>query len=208
METMALQAEVRTDSGKGPARRLRLSGLVPAVVYGPGIQPTALTVNPTELLKGLRSKRGRNVAYDLTFGGKTTLVMVRDVAVDPVSRELLHVDFLAVAAEKPVVVTVPLATTGRAKGMVKGGLLNVTLRTVPLLSPPKVIPEEILVDVTGLDLGDSFAVKDLALPEGVTCTLPAERTLVSIQENRRAIAAAEAAAAAAAAAPAAKKGKK
>ena len=208
METMALQAEVRTESGKGPARRLRASGKIPAVVYGPGIQPTPLTVNPTELLKGLRSKRGRNVAYELTFDGKQTLVMVRDLEVDPVTRDLLHVDFLSVAPDKAVSVTVPLATTGRAKGVVKGGQLNVTLRTVPLLSPPKVIPEEILVDVTGLDLGDSFAVKDLVLPEGVTCTLPAERTLVSIQENRRAIAAAEAAAAAAAAAPAAKKGKK
>lgn len=207
METMALQAEVRTESGKGPARRLRLSGKVPAVVYGPGIEPTALTVNPTELLKGLRSKRGRNVAYDLTFGGKTALVMVRDLEVDPVTRDLLHVDFLSVAPDKAVVVTVPLATTGRAKGVVKGGQLNVTLRTVPLLSPPKVIPEEILLDVSGLDLGDLIAVKDLVLPEGVSSTLPQDRTLVSVTENRRAIAAAEAAAAAAAAAPAGKKKK-
>ena len=207
METMALQAEVRTESGKGPARRLRLSGKVPAVVYGPGIEPTALTVNPTELLKGLRSKRGRNVAYDLTFGGKTALVMVRDLEVDPVTRDLLHVDFLSVAPDKAVVVTVPLATTGRAKGVVKGGQLNVTLRTVPLLSPPKVIPEEILLDVSGLDLGDLIAVKDLVLPDGVSSTLPQDRTLVSVTENRRAIAAAEAAAAAAAAAPAGKKKK-
>ena len=208
METMALQAEVRTESGKGPARRLRLSGKVPAVVYGPGIEPTALTVNPTELLKGLRSKRGRNVAYELTFDGKQTLVMVRDLEVDPVTRDLLHVDFLSVAPDKAVSVTVPLATTGRAKGVVKGGQLNVTLRTVPLLSPPKLVPEEILLDVTGLDLGDLIAVKDLVLPEGVSSTLPADRTLVSVTENRRAIAAAEAAAAAAAAAPAAKGKKK
>ncbi|MCA9536316.1 MAG: 50S ribosomal protein L25 [Myxococcales bacterium] len=207
METMTLQAEVRTESGKGPARRLRASGKIPAVVYGPGIDPTPLTVNPTEILKGLRSKRGRNVAYDLTFGGKQALVMVRDLEVDPVSRELLHVDFLSVAPEVPVKVSVPLSTTGRAKGVVKGGLLNVTLRTVPLLSPPKLVPEEIVLDVTGLDVGESIVVKDLQLAEGVVCALPADRTLVSIQENRRAIAAAEAAAAAAAAAPAAKKKK-
>jgi large subunit ribosomal protein L25 len=118
------------------------------------------------------------------------------------------VDFLSVAPDKAVSVTVPLATTGRAKGVVKGGQLNVTLRTVPLLSPPKVVPEEILLDVTGLDLGDLIAVKDLVLPEGVSSTLPADRTLVSVTENRRAIAAAEAAAAAAAAAPAAKGKKK
>jgi large subunit ribosomal protein L25 len=207
METMTLQAEVRTESGKGPARRLRASGKIPAVVYGPGIDPTPLTVNPTEILKGLRSKRGRNVAYDLTFGGKQALVMVRDLEVDPVSRELLHVDFLSVAPEVPVKVSVPLSTTGRAKGVVKGGLLNVTLRTVPLLSPPKLVPEEIVLDVTNLDMGESVVVKDLQLAEGVVCTLPEDRTLVSIQENRRAIAAAEAAAAAAAAAPAAKKKK-
>ena len=208
METMALQAEVRTESGKGPARRLRASGKIPAVVYGPGIEPTSLTLNPTEVLKGLRSKRGRNVAYDLTFGGKQALVMVRDLEVDPVSRELLHVDFLSVKAEVPVKVSVPLATTGRAKGVVKGGLLNVTLRTVPLLAPPTIIPDEILLDVTNLDVGGSITVKDLQLADGVTCTLPEDRTLVSIQENRRAIAAAEAAAAAAAAAAAGGKKKK
>jgi len=207
METMALQAEVRTTSGKGPARRLRLSGKIPAVVYGPGIEPTALTVIPTELLKGLRSKRGRNVAYDLTYDGKQVLVMVRDLEVDPVTRELLHVDFLSVAPEKAVVVTVPLATAGRAKGVVKGGQLNVTLRTVPLLAPPKLIPEEILLDVSNLDMDEAISVKDLVLPEGVSCTLPADRVLVSVTENRRAIAAAEAAAVAAAAAPAAKKKK-
>jgi large subunit ribosomal protein L25 len=207
MDTMTLQAEVRTESGKGPARRLRASGKIPAVVYGPGIEPTSLTLNPADILKGLRSKRGRNVAYDLTFGGKQALVMVRDLEVDPVSRELLHVDFLSVVPSTPVKVSVPLSTVGRAKGVVKGGLLNVTLRTVPLLAPPKLVPEEIVLDVTSLDVGGSITVKDLQLGEGVVCTLPEDRTLVSIQENRRAIAMAEAAAAAAADPAAAKKKK-
>ena len=207
METMTLQAEVRTASGKGPARRLRASGKIPAVVYGPGIEPTALTLNPTEILKGLRSKRGRNVAYELTFGDKQTLVMVRDLEVEPVSRELLHVDLLSVHPETPVKVFVPLSTQGRAKGVVKGGLLTVTLRAVPLSSPPKLIPEEIVLDVTNMDLDESIVVKDLQLADGVVCTLPADRTLVTLQENRRAIAAAEAAAAVAAAAPAGKKKK-
>ncbi len=208
MQSMALQAEVRTESGKGPARRLRASGKIPAVVYGPGVEPTPLTVTPKELLVGLRSKRGRNVVYNLAFGDKTALVMVRDLEVDPVTRDLLHVDFLSVSADKAVKVTVPISTTGRAKGVVKGGLLNVTLRTVPLLSPPGVIPEEIVLDVTNLDMNGAISVSDLELPEGVECTLPADRTLVSITENRRAIQAAEEAAAAEAAGGAAAAKKK
>ena len=193
MESMTLTAEVRTARGKGPARRLRAEGKVPAVIYGPGQEPTPLTVLPKQVLKGLRSTRGRNTVYALEFSGKSALAMVKDLNVDPVTRDLLHIDFLVVDEDKPVKVDVPLRTTGRAKGVVRGGILNVTRRTVSLESRPADIPTEIVLDVTPLDIFETIAVKDLPLQDGVVCTLPAERTLVIVLENKRAAKAAEAA---------------
>ncbi len=92
METTTLQAEVRAGRGKGPARRLRAQGKLPGVFYGPGLEPTPLTLSPKELEKALRGKRGRNVVFKLTIDGKDELAMVRDVAIDPVTQRLLHVD--------------------------------------------------------------------------------------------------------------------
>ncbi|MGB5695622.1 MAG: 50S ribosomal protein L25, partial [Polyangiales bacterium] len=100
METTTLQAEVRASRGKGPARRLRAQGKVPAVFYGPGVEPTPLTLSPRELTKALRGERGRNVVFKLSVGGKDELAMVRDLMTDPVTHELLHIDLYRVFEDK------------------------------------------------------------------------------------------------------------
>ena len=122
METTTLQAEVRAGRGKGPARRLRGEGKIPAVVYGPGLEPALLTVSPKPLLKALRGEYGRNVVYVLEWNGKKELAMVKDLATDPVTSDLLHVDFYRVTEESPVVVNVPFQAKGRAQGVRMGGV--------------------------------------------------------------------------------------
>ena len=190
METTTLQAEVRETCGKGPVRRLRAQGKVPGVFYGPGVEPTPLTLSPKELIKALRSKRGRNVVFKLSVGGKDELAMVKDVNTDPVSQELLHVDLYRVFEDKELEVDVPFHTHGRAQGVVQGGILNVTRRTLPLRTTPANIPVSIDVDVTHLGLKQSISVEDITLPEGVECTLAPKLTLVIILEPRRAAASA------------------
>ena len=208
MEKQTLQAEVRAERGKGPARRLRAQGKLPAVFYGPGVEPTPLTVDPKELEAHLRGPFGRNTLFALAFSGKTELAMVRDLVVTPVDRALVHVDFLKVSEDKPVRAEVPITTEGRAIGVVKGGKLNVTRRSVPVLANPTDIPAKIVIDVRKLDLFESVRVQDLQLPEGVTITLRPEQTLAAVVEDRRAKKLAEekeaAEAAEAAAAPAKK----
>jgi large subunit ribosomal protein L25 len=203
METTTLQAEVRAERGKGPARRLRASGKLPGVFYGPGSEPTPLTLSPSELTKALRSKRGRNVVFKLTVDGKEELAMVKEVTTDPVSQELLHVDLYRVFEDKDLEVNVPFHAHGRAAGVVQGGVLNVTRRELPLRTKPANIPVSIDVDVTPLNIKDSIAVEDLKLPEGVVCTLRPELTLAIVLEARRAVAEEEEAAPAGAAAEAA-----
>jgi len=200
METTTLQAEVRDSRGKGPARRLRAEGKVPGVFYGPGIEPTPLTLSPKELTKALRGERGRNVVFKLSVHGEPELAMVKDLTTDPVTQELIHIDLYRVFEDKELHVDVPFHTQGRAAGVVQGGVLNVTRRTLPLRTTPANIPISIDVDVTHLNLRDSIAVEDVKLPPGVVCTLKPKLTLAIILEPRKATAeeAAEDAAAAAA----------
>ncbi len=190
METTTLQAEVRDSRGKGPARRLRAQGKLPGVFYGAGVEPTPLTLSPKELTKALRGERGRNVVFKLSIGGKDELAMVKDVTTDPVSQELLHVDLYRVFEEKELEVDVPFHTHGRAQGVVMGGILNVTRRTLPLRTTPANIPVSIDVDVTPLNLKDTISVEQVELPEGVVCTLSPKLTLVIILEPRKAVASA------------------
>ncbi|MBO6939145.1 MAG: 50S ribosomal protein L25 [Deltaproteobacteria bacterium] len=207
METTKLEAEVRALRGKGPARRLRSEGKLPAVFYGPEVDPTPLTVDPKALEEALRGPRGRNTLFEVTFGSDSHLAMVRDLDVEPVSRALIHADLLKVTTETPIKVEIPFKTKGRAAGVVAGGKLNVTRRTVPVRTTPGNIPTEIVVDVTALEMFQTISVKDLVLPEGVEAALAPELTLAIVLEDRKAqkeaaeAAAAEAAAAAPAAAP-------
>jgi large subunit ribosomal protein L25 len=192
METTTLQAEVRDTRGKGPARRLRAQGKVPGVFYGPGVDPTPLTLSPKELEKALRGERGRNVVFSLSVGGKNELAMVKDVTVDPVSQELLHVDLYRVFEDKELEIDVPFRTHGRAQGVVMGGVLNVTRRTLPVRTTPAKIPVSIDVDVTPLQLRDTISVEQVEMPEGVECMLSPKLSLVLVLEPRRAAATAAA----------------
>lgn len=197
MEKQTLTAEVRTVCGKGPARRLRAEGKAPAVLYGPGLDPTPLTVTPKSLVKALQGPFGRNVVFELAYADTKVDAMVKEITMDPLGKELLHVDFLKVDPSRTVLVDVPFKTKGRAVGVQRGGQLNVTVRTVPVRCTPDSIPSVITVDVSALGLHDTIAVKDLTLPEGVTVTLRPELTLAIVLEDKKAAKAAEEEAAAA-----------
>src|SRR5687767_4700259 len=140
MDTTTLQAEVRSGSGKGPARQLRMRGLIPAVFYGQGVQPTPIAVKPKELSKALSGVLGRNQPITLTVGDKTELALVKELQVHPLSRQPLHVDFYRVQEDQEIVVQVPFKTTGQAAGVVKGGEQHNIYRKLPLLVKPKLIP--------------------------------------------------------------------
>jgi len=189
METTTLQAEVRAGRGKGPARRLRAQGKVPGVFYGPGLEPTPLTLSPKEITKALRGERGRNVVFKLSVDGKDELAMVKDVTTDPVTQELLHIDLYRILEDKALDVNVPFRTYGRSVGVVQGGVLNVTRRVLPLRTTPANIPVSIEVDVTHLALKDTISVEEIELPAGVECSLNPKLTLVIILEPRKATAA-------------------
>ncbi len=185
METISLHAEVRNSRGKGPTRKLRRAGHLPAVLYGPHEDPTPVTIAPKELLAGLKSERGRNSLFEVLVGDRKELAMVKDVAVDPVTRHPLHVDLYKIDLTKPVRAHVPFSTTGRAVGVQQGGILNIPLRTVPVRSTPDRIPVVIEADVSNLGIHETVSVADLKLPEGVEVMLRPQLTLAIVLEGKK-----------------------
>ncbi|MCL2450138.1 MAG: 50S ribosomal protein L25, partial [Polyangiaceae bacterium] len=137
---------------------------------------------PKEVAAILRSEYGKNTVIELKLEGRSEqlLALIRDYSLHPIKRHLEHVDFVEVKLDVPVEVQVPLLATGKAAGVVAGGVLRVVHRFVPVRCLPDRIPVKIEADVTNLELGAHIATQDLKLPEGVTVRLPAEQTLISV----------------------------
>lgn len=206
MEPKTLQAEVRQKGGKGPARQLRLRGLIPAIFYGPGKDPVKLQLSPKDLERVLTGAYGRNQLLELTFGDDKELTVVKDLEIDPVTRRILHADFYSVAKDRAVQTKVPFETKGRAIGVQKGAAMRKLFRELPIRAFPQDVPAAITLDVGPLDMGAVVRVEELPLPEGVEVTFAPNRRVLLIEAKERKKAAAEeeeAAAAAPGAAPAA-----
>ncbi len=176
----SLKAQSRIANGKSEARRLRRSGLVPAIAYGKGLPSTPISVSPKEVAAILKSEHGKNTVLELQLDGKAVLAMIRDFTLHPVARDLQHVDFVEVRLDRLVDVEVPLVPLGKAVGVTKGGVLRLVHRLLPIRCLPDRIPIKIETEVTHLELGQHIATQDLKLPEGVTVRLAAEQTLVAV----------------------------
>ncbi len=211
MQFVKLNATTRKATGKGASRRLRATGRTPGIVYGKDTPVTNISLIPEELQKALSGPLHINTPLDVTIGnaetGKTEdiLVIVKDHQYDPVTRRLVHVDFLRITDDQQVSVDIPVERHGRAAGEVQGGVVRLIHRVLPILCKAKDIPEAIHVDVTALENGMSLHVSELTLPEGIVVDLPANEVVVTVSlvaEEEKA-ATPEATATAAAAAPAA-----
>ncbi len=180
LQMPTLKAQNRVAAGKSEARRLRRSGLVPAVAYGKGLPTTAIAVPPKDVAAILKSDLGQNSVVQLETEGKKILAMIREFTLHPVKRELEHVDFVEVKLDRPVDVNVPLFATGKAVGVTAGGVLRIVYRTVPVRCLPDRIPVKLEADVTHLELGMHVSTQELKLPEGVAVRLPPEQTLIAV----------------------------
>ena len=185
MQIIKLNASQRSDSGKGGARRLRTSGQIPAVAYGRGLPTKSLAVSPSELETVLRSERGRNTVVELAVEGADKMtVLLREFQHHPITRALLHADFVQIQLDQAVTVDIPLEVTGKPAGVVLGGTLRQVFRKIPVRCLPEQIPVKVVHAVTALGLDEHIAVRDLNLPEGVSVLLPPEQTLIAIVHEK------------------------
>lgn len=170
METNELNAGIRTAAGKGHARRLRKEGLAPAVFYGPGATTMMLTVNAAELMK-LR-KKDESAFIKLIIadqeGKIEKLSVLKEVQVEPVSRELVHADFYEITMGHKITLDIPVHFTGKSKGVEAGGELHLLKREVKISCMPRHRPEFFAADLSEIAIGHSFKVQDISPVEGVT----------------------------------------
>jgi large subunit ribosomal protein L25 len=181
-DNVDLQAQERDTRGKNAARRLRASGMTPAVLYGEGNEAggsTALAV-PTKIVDYTLHHFGDNALYNIDFDGATSTARVMDAQRDPVSGVLLHVDFAPVDMLERIEVTVPLAVVGEAPGVEEGGVLQQVAYEIQVESLPGDIPQEVTIDVSGLGMHENLTLGDLTLPEGVTLLSEPEWVAVTV----------------------------
>ena len=175
-----LTAERRSDAGKGVARKLRAAGKIPAVLYGQGLETTPLTVDSRELSHLLHGSAGSNVLVDLMVDGEEHLAIPREIQRDHIHSKFVHVDFLAVSRTETITVNVPVHETGDAAGVKEGGVVEHHLREVQIECLPQDVPDEIVVDITDVELGDMVHVSDLVTPKGVTILTSPEDAVLSV----------------------------
>jgi large subunit ribosomal protein L25 len=184
MNKISLSVEQRVDTGKGPARRLRATGKVPAVLYGKKTEPRKLSVDVREFRKAME-EGGRNPLLDLkvTEDGKvvtTRVAVLKERQTRAVDGGLIHLDFHEILMDEPIEVTVPIEFEGKPVGIDKGGVFQPTTRELRVVCLPDDIPSSIIVDVSGLDIGDSVHVGAITLPKGVSSVQDASLSLASV----------------------------
>jgi large subunit ribosomal protein L25 len=176
MEVTQLKASTRKETGKGPARRFRKEGSIPAVFYGRGEEAIHLSVNAAELLKVIKAKK-ENIFIKLLIEGEKPmekLSLIKDLQIEPVSRRFYHVDFYEIRMDQKLTLDVPLRFAGIPVGVQNGGELQHLKRDLKVSCLPSVLPDFIEIDVTGLDIGNSIKVQDIRVQDGVAVLDPGD----------------------------------
>lgn len=155
-----LQANERSELSKSHTKRIRNNGFIPAIVYGNKKEPINVAVNSIDLLKTVRDE-GKNAIISLDIDGKSTDVMLHDYQIEPLKDQIIHADFYIVNMSQEMDVSVPIHLEGEAQGSKDGGVLQQPLYELAVRAKPADIPEEILIDVSKLEIGDTIMVSDL-----------------------------------------------
>jgi large subunit ribosomal protein L25 len=167
MEQVRLKAQMRKAGGKGAARATRRAGRVPAIVYGHGL-PSSTIQLPEREFRHFLGSGGENVIINMELGkDETETVMLKEFQVDPVTRQLIHADFVRVSLEERVSAHVPIEALGTAPGVIAGGVQEFPLRELQVECRVVDIPENVEVDVSSLEVGDQIRVEDISLGEDI-----------------------------------------
>ena len=170
MDIVKLKADIRPGTGKKGAKECRKKGLLPGILYGKGDESTPVAVDPKQLGHALHTDAGSNVIITLTVGkkgGDPVNVVVKELQVDSIKGTMRHVDFCHISLEETIRSAVPFKIVGESPGVKQGGTIDRILRELEVESLPMNIPDEIEIDVSSLEIGDSLAVDTLVIPEGV-----------------------------------------
>ena len=186
MAQSQLTVAPRAGIGKGGARSLRRQGLVPGVVYGKGMAACTVAVDPKALKQAIATEAGWNTFITLQgdgpFDGK--VVILKDLQVHPLRRDMTHVDFQAVDLKQKVHVMVPVHAIGKSKGEKAGGQMQIIRHELEVVCLPSSIPTSIDIDVAALNIGDVVHIEDVALPAGVEVPHEVNFTVITVTGHK------------------------
>lgn len=180
--SLVVKSEKRDMFGKNASRRIRRSGMIPAILYGEGGLSVPLVLGKKDIVAILKSESGENTIFRIAFDSEERDVMIKDVQVDPTTDALLHADLIQIAMDKAIRVAVAVELLGEAVGVkMEGGFVDFMMREVEVECLPTNIPEHIAIDISPLHLHQSLKVQDLAPPEGVKIISEPSAVVVLIQ---------------------------
>ncbi len=180
--SLVIKAEKRENFGKNASRVVRRKGRVPAILYGLGMDNVALTLDKKDLFSILKSETGENTLFRVSFNSEKRDAMIKELQVNPVSDELLHVDLIQIVMDKVIRVAVPIVLVGEAVGVkAEGGFVDFSSREIEVECLPKNIPEHIEIDISALHLHQSVRIDEIDPPEGAKITSDPESVIVLIQ---------------------------
>ena len=183
MEKIELKVTVRETTGNGAARELRREGMIPAILYGPKAEPVMLSVTTKKLENILKTSNIGQVLLNLLIqNGKqqSRTAMIKELQTQPISGSLLHVDFYEVAMDQKIKISIPVVTTGQAKGVEEGGVLQLVRHEVEVFCYPNNIPESLEVDIADMGIGDSRHVDEVSIAESFELVDESNFTIVTI----------------------------
>lgn len=187
MQVQTINAEVRPDTGKQTAGRMRRQGKVPGVIYGKKVGNLPLVVSRKELERVL-DREGGSALLKVLIGGQGQpgefTAMVREVQRHPIKGEIIHVDFYQISLDEEIRTTVPIVLEGEARGVKNGGILQYGLREVEVEALPADLPETFTIDISDLDVGEHLAVADIKAPPGVKILTEPDAVIATIVSTR------------------------
>ena len=188
MSETVLVAETGRPTGSAAARRLRLQEVIPAVVYGQGMEPLSISVKRRDLRHALSGPAGLNTVLDLTVDGSVFPAIVKDIQRHPVRRTVSHVDFIQVNLDQEITVSVPLRLEGEATEVLReNGLVDPAVDHIEVTTTPRRIPDEFVVDVTEFTLDTVVHLSDIPMPAGVVATGDPDMAIVTVLVMREEI---------------------
>jgi large subunit ribosomal protein L25 len=183
-QQIKLTATTRKETGKEVAKKLRREGMLPGVIYGQKTNPIPLTLELKPFLSLLGGGKSESKLINLSVEGNggpsEKTVMIKELQIDPLTRNYLHVDFFEISMDEEVTLSIPIVLTGDAVGVEMGGVLQQVRRELEIKCLPSQIPESISVDVGALNIGDSIHLKDVSLPSGIKVLEDEDLTIVTI----------------------------
>lgn len=193
MDMQTIKVSTRSDTGKGPARRRRVAGSIPGVIYGENTEALSITVDAKVFASLVEGHQGEHAVVQVEVEDRPELSgpsMIKDVQHHPIRSDIMHADFLRIKLDEKIQTFVPITIVGHCIGVVEGGVPDHQLREIEIECLPLDVPDEIKVDITDLHIGDLLHVSDLTAPEKLEILTEPDRTVIAIH-TPRVVAAAE-----------------